>query len=126
MTIDVVSGAAGGQPAGGRAANTSATEASAASGNALPVSGGSVPAAAAQPRPAPEPIDLSRVIEQMNRFLRMNERDLNFRVDESSGRTIITVVNPSTGEIVRQIPPEELLQLARNLRAAGVLFQAVA
>ncbi len=78
------------------------------------------------PRPAPRPVDLSRVVEGLNRFLESSQRNLNFRVDEASGRTVITVVNPETNEIVRQIPPEELLTLARTLREAGLLFDALA
>jgi flagellar protein FlaG len=76
--------------------------------------------------PAPEPVDLSRVSEGLNRYLTSSQRNLNFRVDESSGRTIITVVNPETNEVVRQIPPEELLALARTMREAGLLFDALA
>ncbi len=78
------------------------------------------------PRPLPQPVDLSRVVENLNRFLESSQRNLNFRFDEASGRTIITVVNPETNEIVRQIPPEELLSLARTMREAGMLFDALA
>lgn len=78
------------------------------------------------PQPAPQPVDLSRVVETLNRFMESSQRNLNFRFDEASGRTIITVVNPQTNEIVRQIPPEELLSLARTMRDAGMLFDALA
>jgi flagellar protein FlaG len=78
------------------------------------------------PRPAPEPVDLSRVVEGLNRFMESTQRNLNFRFDEASGRTVITVVNPETDEIVRQIPSDELLALARTMREAGMLFDALA
>lgn len=78
------------------------------------------------PRPPPDPVDLSRVVENLNKFMESSQRNLNFRFDEASGRTIITVVNPQTDEIVRQIPPEELLALARTMREAGMLFDALA
>lgn len=39
---------------------------------------------------------------------------------------MITVVNPSTGEIVRQMRPEELLVVARTLRVAGLLLDTSA
>jgi len=44
-------------------------------------------------------------------------RDLLFRVDEASGRVVIQVVDGESGEVLRQIPPEELLAMARLLRA---------
>ncbi len=116
--------ATGATAAQGPRASTSATDASAAGGNALPARGANVPAAPV--RPAPEPVDMTRVIEQMNRFLQSNQRNLTFHVDESSGRTIITVMNPATGEIVRQIPPEELLAIARKIPDPGALLDAVA
>jgi len=59
--------------------------------------------------------DIGAAVEQINRLAEQNERNLHFRVDRASGRTIITVFNPSTGEIVRQIPPQELLLVAKSL-----------
>lgn len=104
----------------GSGANTSASDASAASGKSLPASG----APAAGVGRAPVAVDISGVIEHLNEFLRNSQRSLSFRVDEGSGRTVITVLNEATGEIVRQIPGEEVLSLARAARP-GLLFDAV-
>jgi flagellar protein FlaG len=52
------------------------------------------------------------------------QRSLRFQVDEGSGRTIITVINENTNEIVRQIPPEELLAVTRTLEALGSFIDA--
>jgi flagellar protein FlaG len=51
-------------------------------------------------------------------------RSLRFEVDASSGRTVITVINDATKEVVRQIPPPELLQIAANLDSLGSLIDA--
>jgi flagellar protein FlaG len=48
-------------------------------------------------------------------FVKETGRSLDFRFDESSGKQIVRVTNPSTGETVRQIPSEEAVQLARSL-----------
>ncbi|MEQ8231003.1 MAG: flagellar protein FlaG [Gammaproteobacteria bacterium] len=50
------------------------------------------------------------------------QRSLQFHVDEESGRTIITVIDKQTEEIIRQIPPEEVLSLAEQFRRGGGLF----
>jgi flagellar protein FlaG len=50
------------------------------------------------------------------------ERSLIFRVDEASGRTVITVLDATTQEVVRQIPSEEVLVLARALEVSGALL----
>jgi flagellar protein FlaG len=42
-------------------------------------------------------------------------------MDEASGRTVITVKDSETEEIIRQIPPESALALASFLRSEGVL-----
>ena len=43
------------------------------------------------------------------------QRDLQFRVDEDSGRTIVTVIDSETEEVIRQVPSEELLRLAEHM-----------
>ena len=50
--------------------------------------------------------DLSQYIQSVN-------RSLEIAVDEELGSTIITVVDSDTDEVIRQIPPEELVELAR-------------
>jgi flagellar protein FlaG len=70
--------------------------------------------------------DLSAVIANLNHYLKSSQRDLQFSIDKSSGRTIINVVNSETGEIVRQIPPAELLAAARSVKVSGLVFHATA
>jgi len=48
-------------------------------------------------------------------FVRDMGRSLDFRVDSTSGKQIVRVSNPQTGEVVRQIPNEEAVQIARSL-----------
>jgi flagellar protein FlaG len=100
--------------------------------NAPPASGKSLPRAGTS---APEPkrppveiqkIDISRAIHTINTFLQENQRGLRFQVDQATGRTVITVINPVSGEVVRQIPPQELLNIAHELRASGSLLNALA
>ncbi|GIX22683.1 MAG: hypothetical protein KatS3mg121_1466 [Gammaproteobacteria bacterium] len=62
--------------------------------------------------PAVDAASLQRVAEALDRFMVSRQRSVQFRLDETSGRTVITVVNTQTDEVVRQIPPEQLLKLA--------------
>ncbi|MFK7795419.1 MAG: flagellar protein FlaG [Gammaproteobacteria bacterium] len=57
--------------------------------------------------------DVKQAAKQVNDFVKQLDRNLEFSVDESSGRVIITVREPETGKIIRQIPPEELLVIAK-------------
>ncbi len=69
--------------------------------------------------PKPKTLDVAKAVERLNELSSGSRRNLRFRVDESSGRTIITVINAVTKEIVRQIPPEELLAIAATLEQSG-------
>ena len=86
----------------------------------------------------PEPAELDFDIEEMRRSLeeavaRLNDqmaqtrRNLNFRVDDVVDRTVVTVRNSQTGELVRQIPSESMLKLAHSIEdIKGLLLNQAA
>jgi flagellar protein FlaG len=92
------------------------------SGNASAPTGEKLPASSAPP--APPVFDVAQAVARLNELMSSHNRSLRFEVDASSGRTVITVINEATKEVVRQIPPPELLQIARNLDAMGSLIDA--
>ncbi|GAB6877614.1 flagellar protein FlaG [Thermaerobacter litoralis] len=48
---------------------------------------------------------------------------LRFHVDDASGRLVVEVIDRDTGETVRQVPPEHVLQIAQYLETlAGRLL----
>jgi flagellar protein FlaG len=48
---------------------------------------------------------------------------LQFVVREDIGRVVVTVIDESTGEVIREIPPPEVLKLAENIdKAIGTIF----
>lgn len=60
-------------------------------------------------RPAPkqqEP-DLEALAAKLNVASQSIGRDLRFKVDMNSGRSVIQVLDRDTGEIIREIPPEK-------------------
>lgn len=92
-------------------------------GKGLPPAGNKPPPA----RHATPAMTMERAVEQIRSYLRDSQRQLDFQFDESSGRTIIKVINPVSGEVIRQIPSEEVLQLAAALDAKGFrTFDALA
>jgi len=96
-----------------------------AGGKVLPQTGMPAPAAAPSPAPVEVPkIDISGAVRSINAFLQENQRGLRFQVDKATGRTVITVIDPVSGEIVRQIPPQELLDIAHGLMTTGALIDA--
>lgn len=71
--------------------------------------------------------DATREIEQ---FLQSQNRNLAFSVDENTERSVVTVTESGSGDVIRQIPSEEVLRLAERLddlrtdvgSSVGVLF----
>src|SRR5689334_22407029 len=56
---------------------------------------------------------------QIESYLRSSGRSLSFSVDTQSGETVVSVKDAATGDVIRQIPSEEALRLARALQTQG-------
>ena len=70
---------------------------------------------------------LAELAEQMDSFVGSFNQELKFRVDEDSGRHVVSVVDKKNGDIIRQIPTEELLDvIARLAEASGGLIDVQA
>lgn len=60
---------------------------------------------------------MEKAVEQLNEYVQSTQRDLRFSLDEDLGRTVVHVLDRNTQEIIRQIPNDTALRLARNLKA---------
>lgn len=70
---------------------------------------------------------LGEAVSSIKDFVQSIRRDLNFDLDDSSGKMVVKVTDRATGEVVRQIPTEDALRLAENLEEArSLLFRAQA
>lgn len=78
-------------------------------------------------KPENEPIDrqsIEAAVEKTRDFVRAIGSDLQFQVDEATGTTVIKVVDRETSEIIRQIPSQEMLEIAQALdRVVGLLLR---
>jgi flagellar protein FlaG len=45
----------------------------------------------------------------------LRNRSVEFTTDESSGARVVKVVDSNSGDVIRQMPAEELLSFMRNL-----------
>lgn len=73
-------------------------------------------ATSAQPVSSVSADDVKAAVEQMKDFAQVMSRQLQFDVDDDSGRTVVRVLDKDSGDIIRQIPSEEVLALARHMR----------
>ncbi len=59
---------------------------------------------------------VAKAAADIQQFVQSMGRNLSFSVDETTGYHVVRVVNPNTGELVRQLPSEELLKIARDFQ----------
>jgi flagellar protein FlaG len=52
-------------------------------------------------------------------FISSQARSVRISKDSSSGHMIVQLVDPSSGEVIRTLPSEELLRLARTFETLG-------
>ncbi len=71
-----------------------------------------VSAEPAKPAPPPEPALSEETVARLNDVLKERARELEFSVDDDSGRTIVRVIHKESGEVIRQLPPEVVLRFA--------------
>jgi flagellar protein FlaG len=71
--------------------------------------------AAASPAQPASSDDLKRATQELQRRISLMAPELQFSVDEESGRSIIKVTDPVTKEVIRQIPSEQALKLNQAL-----------
>lgn len=84
--------------------------------------------AAAKPTGPVKPTDREQAaLDEINQALALASIGLQFEFDKESEQMIARVVDISTGELIRQMPSEEMLQVARTLdKLQGLIFQRAA
>jgi flagellar protein FlaG len=89
----------------------------------LPGNGDPIPPVMATPPVA----EVKEAVSRLNAYVQTLRRDLQFRVDEDTDRVIVTVTDSETHEVIRQIPAEEVLAVAKSLETMqGVLMDTKA
>ena len=58
-------------------------------------------------------------MKDIQHFISSQARSVRISKDESSGHMIVQLVDPDTGEVIRTLPSEELLRLARSFEMLG-------
>ncbi|WP_319240675.1 flagellar protein FlaG [uncultured Propionivibrio sp.] len=59
--------------------------------------------------------NLSSAVKAVNDFVSSVNSDLKFSVDNDTGKTIVKVVDKNTDEVIRQVPSEEMMAIAKAL-----------
>lgn len=70
---------------------------------------------------------VEEAVSSIKAFAQSIQRNLNFALDDSTGRVVVKVTDSVSGEVIRQIPSEDALRLAESLdEVRSLLFKAEA
>ena len=64
---------------------------------------------------AKESDDLKQAVSQLNDYVQTVQRNLQFSIDKESGTMVVKVIDAKSEKVIRQMPSEETLRLARSL-----------
>ncbi len=61
--------------------------------------------------------ELVDAVDNSNEIGQLLKRKLNFAIDENNkDKVVVTVVDEESGEVVRQVPPKEMLRISAHLQ----------
>jgi flagellar protein FlaG len=71
----------------------------------------------------PKREELEKAVTDIREFVQASQRQLDFSIDDSTGRVVVKVIATDSGDVIRQIPSETALKLAQSLsQASSLLF----
>jgi len=76
---------------------------------------GAVQQSSSAPATLPSEDAVVAAAKQIESYLRRSDSSLEFQIDSTTGQTVVTVRNTATGDVVRQIPNEEVLRIAQRI-----------
>lgn len=62
--------------------------------------------------------ELDQAIENVAGYVQNIARDINFSVDVDTNKPVVTVTDQLSGEVIRKIPNEEMIEISKNLEDA--------
>lgn len=78
-------------------------------------------------QPSPHEEQVSEALKSINSTLQARAQELEFSVDSDSDRTVVKVIDKDTKEVIRQMPSEEALEIAKALdRMQSLLIRQTA
>jgi len=67
---------------------------------------------------------MKRVVEELNEKFKLFDNSLRIEIDKNTGIRVVKIVDNGTKEVIRQLPPEATLKIARYIdEITGLLFE---
>lgn len=62
------------------------------------------------------PEELIKVVDKLNKTSDLYNQGLRFKVHEGTERLMVQIVNEDSGEVIKEIPPEKVLDMEASIR----------
>ncbi len=87
-----------------------------------------LPGQTSQAQAVPERAQVEMAVAKVKvQIQAISDNSLDFSIDDNSGKTIVRVTDKESGELIRQIPSQEMLEIARSIdRLQGMLVKQTA
>ncbi|HRI93618.1 MAG TPA: flagellar protein FlaG, partial [Accumulibacter sp.] len=70
----------------------------------------------------PDSEKLESAIQSVREFVKPTNSNLEFSVDGDTGQLVVKIIDRSTKEVIRQMPSEEMMAIAKTLDSIKGLF----
>ena len=57
-----------------------------------------------------------RVVSELEAYVQNAQRNLDFQVDDKTGRVVVKVIDATDDSVIRQIPSEEMLAVSQRIQ----------
>ncbi|MEQ1792866.1 MAG: flagellar protein FlaG [Nitrospira sp.] len=80
-----------------------------------------------QPTDPIERTTLDQAVAKVSEDIQGQDTNLKFEIDDSTDRVIVKVIAKDSGEVIRELPPKEVLELAKFFdKSKGVFLKQTA
>ncbi|MBA4369883.1 MAG: hypothetical protein C0403_19825 [Desulfobacterium sp.] len=67
--------------------------------------------------------ETEEIVKSLENYMDVLKTSIGFRVNTDTDRVVVTITNRETNEVIRQIPPEELVSLQERMKElTGIIF----
>ena len=59
---------------------------------------------------------VQKVVSELEAYVQSAQRNLDFQVDDRTGRVVVKVIDATNDQVIRQIPSEEMIAISRRIQ----------
>lgn len=63
----------------------------------------------------PSIAELENAVRELNQSMKANHSNLSFSVDQDTQRTVVSVLDSQTGEVIKQFPSKEAIAISKAI-----------